>query len=68
MSQESIEAADSADIEFKAKVFASDPKLYYELFEKESHPEGEMEEVIPESPEEFQSLMKAMAREGLVDP
>lgn len=58
--------AEVAGAEFKAQVFANDPKLYYELFEKERvNPEDPI--IFPDSPAEFHSMMLQMKRDGVID-
>lgn len=55
---EAKDEAEKRDSEFKWSIFANDPKLYYEMFEKERE---EMEEgldyIVPQSKEEVDELM-----------
>lgn len=70
MRHEAEDEAEIAHVEFKANVFANDPKLYYELFEKERIGDEEHfdpdDVVFPETPEEFRSMISSMKREGVI--
>ena len=50
---------------FRSMIFANNPELYYEMFEKQDYLErqdieDEMEWVIPDSPEEVQRLLNEL--------
>lgn len=46
-------------------MFAADPERYYKIFE-ESEQKAEDAVHFPESPEEFQSMLTQMQREGIL--
>lgn len=56
-----------AEIEFKNQVFASNPELYLELFKEEDKSEGyEIEEIVPTSEVELQSMLRQLKNEGII--
>lgn len=58
--------------EFKSMIFASDRKLFAELFgtteQKLDGPEviGDEEVEFPETPEEFRAMVASMKRQGMI--
>lgn len=58
--------AEAAGEDFKANIFASNPKLYFELFEKKQQV-SEEDIHFPQTPEEFNALVSQMKRDGVVD-
>lgn len=61
--------ADETSEKFKANLFASNPELYYELFEKKDNVMSDGPDNIdfPESEAEFKAMIASMQREGFVD-
>ena len=56
-----------AEIEFKNQVFASNPELYLELFKNEDKKEEyEVEEIVPTSEVELQSMLRQLKSEGII--
>jgi hypothetical protein len=64
MGKELEREAEETNEQFKAQVFAANPKLYHDLFEKkEEQPFDEVE--FPETEAEFKALYASMMREGM---
>lgn len=65
MKTESEERLDEADAGFRMQVFANDPRLYHELFEKEDEmSEVDMEDIAPQTPEELERVLNQIQRYG----
>lgn len=67
MRMEGEERFENANAEFRMQVFANDPGLYHELFEKDPREEIEVEDIAPQSPEELERLLNQMRREGFIE-
>jgi hypothetical protein len=67
MGREAHEEAESTTEQFKSNVFANDPKLYFELFEKKERDpmEGlDIEEMTIETQEDVERAMSELKRLG----
>ena len=68
MGQESKDEADNMEQGFKNQVFASDPKLYNEMFNEENLvDEDEIDYISPENDGEFKKMMRELSSYGIID-
>jgi hypothetical protein len=69
--RESKDKADIFEAEFKQRVFIASPDIYQEMFgsqEQEYLDPEEIQNVVPQSEEEFAAMMRELQKSGLALP
>jgi hypothetical protein len=65
MGKERRDETDRMEVEFKNMVFASNPDLYLELFEKHQMEDADVDWVIPETEADVTYMMDQLKRSGV---